>query len=54
MTWDKNWRPSSPQSVELLIGLIDEADRLQRYFGARLKVVVFLRTCFTISKNMIS
>ena len=42
---DKNWRPSSPQSVELLIGLIDEADRLQRYFGARLKVVVFLRTC---------
>ena len=27
----------------MLIGLIDEADRLQRYFGDQLKVVMFLR-----------
>ena len=40
---DKHWKPSNQQSIDLLIGLIDEADRLQRFFGGRLKVVVFLR-----------
>ena len=40
---DKNWSPSSQQSIDLLIGLIGEADRLQRYFRERLKVVAFLR-----------
>ena len=40
---DKHWRPGTQQSIDMLIGLIDEADRLQRYFGDRLKVVMFLR-----------
>ena len=40
---DKHWRPNSMQSIELLIGLIDEVDKLQRYYGERLKVVLFLR-----------
>ena len=40
---DKHWRPGTQQSIDMLIGLIDEADRLQRYFGDQLKVVMFLR-----------
>lgn len=40
---DKHWRPDSKQSIDLLIGLITEADRLQRFFEGRLKVVMFLR-----------
>ena len=40
---DKHWKPSNQQSIELLVGLIDEADRLQRFFQGRLKVVIFLR-----------
>ena len=40
---DKHWRPGTQQSIDMLIGLIDEADRLQRYFRDRLKVVMFLR-----------
>ncbi len=40
---DKHWRPDSKQSIDLLIGLIAEADRLQRFFQDRLKVVMFLR-----------
>ena len=40
---DKHWRPDSQQSIDLLIGLITEADRLQRFFEGRLKVVMFLR-----------
>ena len=40
---DKHWRPDSQQSIGLLIGLITEADRLQRFFQGRLKVVMFLR-----------
>ena len=40
---DKHWRPDSRQSIDLLIGLITEADRLQRFFEGRLKVVMFLR-----------
>ena len=31
------------QSIELLLGLIAETDRLQRFFEGRLKVVLFLR-----------
>ena len=40
---DKHWRPDSKQSIELLIGLIAEADRLQRFFQSRLTMVLFLR-----------
>ena len=29
---DKHWRPDSRQSIDLLIGLITEVDRLQRFF----------------------
>ena len=40
---DKNWRPRTQQSIEMLTGLMDEADHLQRFFGEQLKVVMFLR-----------
>ena len=40
---DKHWRPDSQQSIDLLISLIAEADRLQRQFQGRLKLVLFLR-----------
>ena len=40
---DKHWRPDSRQSIDLLIGLIAEADRLQRFFQNRLTMVLFLR-----------
>ena len=40
---DKHWRADSMQSIELLIGLVDEVDRLQRFFEQHLKIVLFLR-----------
>ena len=40
---DKHWRPGTAQSIEILLGLMDEAVQLQRYFGNQLKVVMFLR-----------
>ena len=40
---DKHWRPRTQQSIEMLTGLMDEADHLQRFFGDQLKVVMFLR-----------
>lgn len=40
---DKNWRPSNQQSIELLMGLINEADRLRRVFEDQVKVAIFLR-----------
>ena len=40
---DKHWRPDSRQSIDLLIGLIAEADRLKRFFQNRLTIVLFLR-----------
>ena len=40
---DKQWRPSTQQSIEILLGLMDEAVQLQRYFEDQLKVVMFLR-----------
>ena len=40
---DKHWRPDSEQSIDLLIGLIAEADRLQRFFSGHLQVAMFLR-----------
>ena len=40
---DKNWRPRTQQSIEMLTGLVDESDHLQRFFGDQLKVVMFLR-----------
>ena len=40
---DKHWRPENQQSIDLLIGLIAEVDRLQRYFSGSLNIVLFLR-----------
>ena len=40
---DKNWRPDTQQSINLLLGLVSEADRLQRYFDGDLNVAMFLR-----------
>ena len=40
---DKQWRPSTQQSIEILLGLLDEAVQLQRFFEDQLKVVMFLR-----------
>ncbi len=40
---DKHWRADSRQSIELLIGLVDEVDRLQRFFDDHLRIVLFLR-----------
>ena len=40
---DKHWRPDNKQSIDLLIGLVAEADRLQRFFQGRLTMVLFLR-----------
>ena len=40
---DKRWNPSNQQSIDLLVALIDEADRLQSLFEGQLKVVIFLR-----------
>ncbi len=40
---DKHWRPDSIQSIELLIGLLDEIDRLGKFFEGNLKTAVFLR-----------
>ena len=40
---DKHWRPDSIQSIELLIGLLDEINRLCKYSEGKLKMSVFLR-----------
>ena len=40
---DKHWRSNTKESIDLLIGLIAEVSRMQRYFGQYLKVVLFLR-----------
>lgn len=40
---DKRWNPSNQQSIDLLVALIDEADRLRPLFEGQLKVVIFLR-----------
>ena len=40
---DKHWKPDSTQSIDLLIGLIAEVDRLQRFFQNSLTIVLFLR-----------
>ena len=40
---DKNWQPGTKQSIEMLLGLMDEAVQLQRYFDNQVKVVMFLR-----------
>ncbi len=40
---DKNWRPDTEQSINLLLGLVSESYRLQRIFDGQLKVVMFLR-----------
>ena len=40
---DKNWRPDTQQSIDLLLGLVSESYRLQRYFEGHLKIVMFLR-----------
>ena len=40
---DKHWQTGTTQSIEILLGLMDEAAQLQRYFDEQLKVVMFLR-----------
>ena len=40
---DKHWRPDSQQSIELLLGLIEEAYKLQIFFEGHLQVALFLR-----------
>ena len=40
---DKHWRPDTRQSIDLLLALIAEADRQQRFFEGHLQVVLFLR-----------
>ena len=40
---DKHWRANTKQSIELLLGLIAEVGRMQRFFGQHLKIVLFLR-----------
>ena len=40
---DKHWRPNTRESIDLLIGLIAEVSKMQRFFGRHLKVVLFLR-----------
>ena len=40
---DKHWRPNTRQSIELLLGLIAEVARMQRYYQTDLKIVLFLR-----------
>ena len=40
---DKNWQPGTRQSIGVLLGLMDEAVQLQRYFEDQVKVVMFLR-----------
>ncbi len=40
---DKHWRPSTKQSIDLLIGLIAEVSRMQQYFQHHLKIVLFFR-----------
>ena len=40
---DKHWRPDTKQAIDLLVGLIAEADKMQRFFGGTLKAVMFLR-----------
>ena len=40
---DKHWRANTAQSIDLLLGLIAEIARMQRYFGEYLKIVMFLR-----------
>ena len=40
---DKHWRANTTQSVDLLLGLIEEVAKMQKFFGACLKIVLFLR-----------
>ena len=40
---DKHWRANTRQSIDLLLGLIAEVARMQRFFGKYLKIVLFLR-----------
>ncbi len=40
---DKNWRPDTQQSIDLLLGLVSESYRLQGFFEGMLKIVMFLR-----------
>ena len=40
---DKHWRANTRLSIDLLLGLVAEAARMQRFFGRYLKIVLFLR-----------
>ena len=40
---DKHWHPDSQQSIGLLLGLVEETSRLQRFFREHLSIVMFLK-----------
>ncbi|MDE0070599.1 MAG: hypothetical protein OXO48_12860 [Caldilineaceae bacterium] len=40
---DKHWLANTTQSIDLLLGLIEEVAKMQRFFGTYLKIVLFLR-----------
>ena len=40
---DKHWRANTTQSIYLMLGLIEEVAKMQRFFGKYLKIVLFLR-----------
>ena len=40
---DKHWRANTLQSIGLLLGLVAEVARMQKFFGPYLKIAMFLR-----------
>ena len=40
---DKHWDTNTPQSIDLLVGLLAEIGRMQKFFGPHLRVAMFLR-----------
>lgn len=50
---DKHWDTNTTQSIDLLVGLLAEIGRMQKYFGKHLRVALFLREDIfnTLAKN---
>ena len=40
---DKHWSTNTTQSIDLLVGLVAEVARMQKFFGEHLKIALFLR-----------
>ena len=40
---DKHWDTNTPQSIDLLVGLLAEIGKMQKFFGPHLRVAMFLR-----------